>query len=79
MAQKVAIEKLRGRENYETWKITVKSYLTINDYWDDRNVVTTRSKTSELPQKHMVNVKTFYFVEQRVRNFVKNTIKNGIG
>ena len=33
MSSKNSIEKLRGRENYDTWKISAKSYLVINGYW----------------------------------------------
>lgn len=31
---KVSIEKLRGRENYDTWKIATKSYLVIKNLWE---------------------------------------------
>lgn len=30
----VKIEKLRGRENYDTWKKSAKSFLTIKELWD---------------------------------------------
>lgn len=27
------VEKLRGRDNYDTWKVSAKSYLIIKDLW----------------------------------------------
>lgn len=27
------VEKLLGRENYDFWKVTARSYLTIKGYW----------------------------------------------
>lgn len=33
MANNVQIEKLKGRENFDTWKILAKSYLVIKGLW----------------------------------------------
>lgn len=32
MTHNIHIDKLRGRENYDMWKIAAKSYLTIKGY-----------------------------------------------
>lgn len=32
--QKPIIEKLKGRENFDTWKVAAKSYLTIRGLWE---------------------------------------------
>lgn len=32
-SQNLGFKKLNGRENYDTWKISAKSYLTIKGYW----------------------------------------------
>lgn len=48
------IEKLRGRENYDTWKISAKSYLVINGYWKCATTAqTTGSTDSALYEKSL--------------------------
>lgn len=52
MSQKVIIDKLRGRENYETWKITAQSYLTINGYWSCTKSTVSEGSASDVVEKH---------------------------
>lgn len=33
MSEANKVEKLRGRENYDTWSLTAKSYLVVKDLW----------------------------------------------
>lgn len=46
------IEKLRGRENYDVWKISAKSYLVINGYWSCTTSEATDSSTDAIRDKH---------------------------
>lgn len=52
MAQKNVIEKLRGRENYATWKIAAQSYLTINGYWSCTKVTVSEAATADVLERH---------------------------
>lgn len=52
MSQKIVIEKLRGRENYETWKISAKSYLTINGYWSCTTSTISSGSSADIVEKH---------------------------
>lgn len=48
----VNIEKLRGRENYDTWKRAAQSYLTINGYWSCTKSNTTSASEDAVKEKH---------------------------
>lgn len=34
MSVKIPFELLKGRENFETWEVGAKAYLTIKEFWD---------------------------------------------
>lgn len=51
-SQKIVIEKLRGRENYETWKIAAQSYLTINGYWSCTKATVSEAAAADVIEKH---------------------------
>lgn len=48
------IEKLRGRENYDTWKISAKSYLVINGHW---TCATTAPATGDTNDRKLLHEK----------------------
>lgn len=50
---KINFEKLRGRENYDTWKISAKSYLTINGYWSCTQSIPAAGAADQIVEKHM--------------------------
>lgn len=52
MAKSNSIEKLRGRENFDTWKISAQSYLTINGYWSCTKAVPGESASEGILEKH---------------------------
>lgn len=45
--QKFGTEKLKGRENYDTWKVSARSYLIIKDMWD---IIEKRVQSNESPK-----------------------------
>lgn len=52
MSHKIVVEKLRGRENYDTWKIAAKSYLTINGYWSCVKATVSEGSSADVIEKH---------------------------
>lgn len=47
-----SIEKLRGRDNSDTWKIAAKSYLVINGYWSCSTSAVAGDGFSDFLEKH---------------------------
>lgn len=47
-----SIEKLRGRENFDTWKMAAQSYLTINGYWSCTKSIASDSSSEAIKDKH---------------------------
>lgn len=47
-----SIEKLRGRENYDTWKRAAQSYLTINGYWSCTKSEVNDATSETIKEKH---------------------------
>lgn len=52
MSHKITIDRLRGRENFDTWKVAAKSYLTINGYWSCIKATVSEAASSDVVEKH---------------------------
>lgn len=58
----VQIEKLRGRDNYDTWKRTAQAYLTINGYWSCTKSDVNESSTEPIREKHEKALSEIYLM-----------------
>lgn len=50
---KVSFEKLRGRENFDTWRISAKSYLVISGYWSCTQATPASDASDAIVEKHL--------------------------
>lgn len=56
------IEKLRGRDNYDTWKRAAQAYLTINGYWSCTKSEVNESSTEAIKEKHEKALSEIYLM-----------------
>lgn len=57
-----AIERLRGRENFDTWKRTAQAYLTINGYWTCLKSEVTAASDYSIKEKHEKALSELYLM-----------------
>lgn len=64
-------EKLRGRENYDTWKIATKSYLTIKNLW---SVIEKESSPDDSPETNARAIsELILLVEQSLYSYIEDS------
>lgn len=52
MAVNQGFEKLRVRENFDTWVISAKSYLVIKGFWSCTKAIPSANSDSAVLEKH---------------------------
>lgn len=57
-----AIERLKGRENFDTWKRTAQAYLTINGYWTCLKSEITSATEDNIKEKHEKALSELYLM-----------------
>lgn len=57
-----SIEKLRGRENYDTWKRAAQAYLTINGYWSCIKTEVSDATSEAIKDKHEKALSELYLM-----------------
>lgn len=66
------IEKLRGRENYDTWKRAAQSYLTINGYWSCTKSEVNDASEEAIKEKHEKALSELYLmVEPHIYPYIE--------
>lgn len=70
---KIKIEKLHGRENYNIWKIQAKSYLIISGYKSYIEAVPATSATAaELEKDQKALCEIFLLVDEHILSHIKD-------
>lgn len=65
--------KLRGRENYDTWKMAAKSYLVINGLWSWTRKVPDASKTAEVESDLKTWSQINLLMEESIYSYIGDT------
>lgn len=69
--QRSSIEKLKGRQNFDTWKVAAKSYLIIKDLWD---VIEKEIPPEESPQTNARAISEItLLIEQSLYNYIEDS------
>lgn len=65
---RINFDKLKGRENYDEWKVAARSYLIINELWRE---VTGDNPPSESPESNQIAISQItLMVEPSIYNYI---------
>lgn len=65
---RINFDKLRGRENFDEWKVAARSYLIINDLWKE---VTGEHPPGDSPKLNQIAISQItLMVEPSIYNYI---------
>jgi len=65
--------KLKGRENYDLWKISAKSYLVIRGLWSCISIEPTAGKTDEIEKDLKALSELTLLLDENVYSYISDT------
>lgn len=73
----ISVEKLKGRENFDTWEVSAKSYLVIKDLWKWTSVEPDPTKDSEVNKDLKALSELTLLLDPAIYSYIsgKNTTK----
>lgn len=71
LSTNIAVTKLRGRENYDTWKRSAQAYLTIKGYWKWTSTeITSTSNATDIESESKARAELNLLLDESLYSYV---------
>lgn len=74
MSETRTFSKLKGRENYDLWKVSAKSYLVIKGFWSCISKEPTESKTDEMEKDLKALSELTLLLDESIYSYISNAV-----